>query len=110
MIIETFIIENVGVYAGRQEANLTPLPGKPVILFGGLNGGGKTTILEGLQLCFYGPRTFQVARGGKEDVQFTKLFDRHARWNANPKPLQIRVGHLLLLGMMGNFRHRQRCL
>lgn len=63
MIIETFIIENVGVYAGRQEANLTPLPGKPVILFGGLNGGGKTTILEGLQLCFYGPKARLASRG-----------------------------------------------
>ena len=63
MIIETLIIENVGVYAGRQEANLSPLPGKPVILFGGLNGGGKTTILEGLQLAFYGPKARLASRG-----------------------------------------------
>ena len=63
MIIETLILENVGVYAGRQEANLAPEPGKPVILFGGLNGGGKTTILEALQLCFYGPKARLASRG-----------------------------------------------
>jgi DNA sulfur modification protein DndD len=63
VIIETLIIENVGVYAGRQEADLAPLPGKPVILFGGLNGGGKTTILEGLQLAFYGAKARLASRG-----------------------------------------------
>ena len=63
MIIDNLIIENVGVYAGRQEAELSPKPGKPVILFGGLNGGGKTTILEGLQLCFYGPKARLASRG-----------------------------------------------
>lgn len=63
MILETLILENVGVYAGRQEANLAPKPGQPVILFGGLNGGGKTTILEGLQLCFYGPKARLASRG-----------------------------------------------
>lgn len=63
MILETLIIENVGVYAGRQEADLAPLPGKPVILFGGLNGGGKTTILEGLQLAFYGTKARLASRG-----------------------------------------------
>lgn len=63
MILETLIIENVGVYAGRQQAELAPLPGKPVILFGGLNGGGKTTILEALQLAFYGPKARLASRG-----------------------------------------------
>ena len=63
MILETLIIENVGVYAGRQEADRAPLPGKPVILFGGLNGGGKTTILEGLQLAFYGAKARLASRG-----------------------------------------------
>jgi DNA sulfur modification protein DndD len=63
VILETLMIENVGVYAGRQEADLAPLPGKPVILFGGLNGGGKTTILEGLQLAFYGAKARLASRG-----------------------------------------------
>ncbi|MFT3783695.1 MAG: DNA sulfur modification protein DndD [Nibricoccus sp.] len=63
MILESIVLENIGVYAGRQEAELAPIPGKPVILFGGLNGGGKTTILEGLQLAFYGPKARLASRG-----------------------------------------------
>jgi DNA sulfur modification protein DndD len=63
MILDSLILENVGVYAGRQEAHLSPKPGKPVILFGGMNGGGKTTILEGVQLCFYGQKARIASRG-----------------------------------------------
>lgn len=63
MILDTLILENVGIYAGRQEAELSPLPGRPVVLFGGMNGGGKTTILESLQLAFYGPKARLASRG-----------------------------------------------
>ena len=40
MILDTIILENFGAYGGRQEALLTPEEGKPIILFGGMNGGG----------------------------------------------------------------------
>lgn len=56
MILDTIILENFGAYYGRQEANLKPDEGKPIILFGGMNGGGKTTLLDALQLAFYGPK------------------------------------------------------
>lgn len=63
MILDTMILENFGAYGGRQEANLTPEPGKPVILFGGMNGGGKTTLLDAIQLAFYGPKARLSNRG-----------------------------------------------
>lgn len=55
MILDQLVLENIGVFAGRNEIDLTP-PGydKPVILFGGLNGAGKTTILESIHLVLYG--------------------------------------------------------
>lgn len=55
MILDQLVLENVGVFAGRNEIDLAP-PGedRPVILFGGLNGAGKTTILEAIHLALYG--------------------------------------------------------
>ncbi|WP_139559693.1 DNA sulfur modification protein DndD [Methylotetracoccus oryzae] len=63
MILDTIILENFGAYGGRQEAELTPEAGKPIILFGGLNGGGKTTLLDAIQLAFYGPKARLSNRG-----------------------------------------------
>jgi DNA sulfur modification protein DndD len=54
MIIDELVLHNVGVYAGEQHLALTPPPGRPVTLFGGLNGVGKTTLLDSLQLALYG--------------------------------------------------------
>lgn len=64
MILDSIILENFGAYGGRQEAILTPEEGKPVILFGGMNGGGKTTLLDALQLAFYGPKA-RISNRGK---------------------------------------------
>lgn len=63
MILDRVTLDNFGAYAGRQEAVLTPDPGKPVILFGGMNGGGKTTLLDSIQLGFYGRKAKTSNRG-----------------------------------------------
>ncbi|MEW6426868.1 MAG: DNA sulfur modification protein DndD [Thermodesulfobacteriota bacterium] len=63
MILDTIILENFGAYGGRQLADLTPEDGKPIILFGGMNGGGKTTLLDAVQLAFYGPKARISNRG-----------------------------------------------
>src|SRR5512138_1255866 len=64
MILDSIILENFGAYGGRQEAILTPEEGKPIILFGGMNGGGKTTLLDAIQLAFYGPKA-RISNRGK---------------------------------------------
>lgn len=64
MILDAIILDNFGVYGGLQEFILTPEePGRPIILFGGLNGGGKTTFLDSVQLAFYGPKARCSNRG-----------------------------------------------
>lgn len=55
MIINSISLYNFGVYRDFQEVNLAPLTkGQPIVLFGGLNGGGKTTLLDAIQLALYG--------------------------------------------------------
>jgi DNA sulfur modification protein DndD len=64
MILDEISLENFGLYGGRQTMVLTPpSASKPVVLIGGLNGGGKTTLLDALQLCLYGPHARISNRG-----------------------------------------------
>ncbi|WP_446655375.1 DNA sulfur modification protein DndD [Blastomonas sp.] len=63
MIFDEFVLHDFGIYGGRQAVNLTPEPDRPIVLFGGLNGGGKTTLLDGLQLCLYGHMAQASNRG-----------------------------------------------
>jgi DNA sulfur modification protein DndD len=63
MILDYIRLENFGAYEGYQEALLTPEPNRPVILFGGMNGGGKTTLLDAMQLALYGSKAKVSNRG-----------------------------------------------
>lgn len=54
MIFNKLSITNLGNFAGTYEFILRSNE-KPIILFGGLNGAGKTTIFDAIKLCLYGP-------------------------------------------------------
>lgn len=58
MLINELILNNFRVYSGENRFELYPRTryGKkrPIILFGGLNGAGKTSILSGVRLALYG--------------------------------------------------------
>lgn len=62
MIIEKLIVNNFRVFSGEVEVDLTPANTntdvKPVILFGGLNGAGKTSILTAVRLAIFGKHAF----------------------------------------------------
>ncbi len=61
MIIKTVTMTDFRVFQGRHKIDLEPrtIEGRkrPIILFGGLNGAGKTTILSAIRLVLYGPRS-----------------------------------------------------
>lgn len=66
MIFLELVLENFGPYCGRQVINLQPndkeVP-RPIILVGGMNGGGKTTFMDAVRLALYGHRAQCSTRG-----------------------------------------------
>lgn len=76
MLLKKLILENYGLYAGKVEFDLTPRSTtpkeRPVILFGGKNGSGKTTFLEALRLVLYGKSSFNNKASKEEYGEFLK--------------------------------------
>lgn len=55
MIIDTMKLHNIGVYKGTHSFDLMPVSGsKKVTLIGGLNGTGKTSFLDAIQIGLFG--------------------------------------------------------
>ena len=76
MILEELTLYNFCLYGGEQVINLSPDRrngrNRPIVLFGGINGGGKTTILEAVQLALYGPRALCSKRTNLSYEQFLR--------------------------------------
>jgi DNA sulfur modification protein DndD len=71
MIIEKLQLRNLGIYAGEMTIDLTPAsPEKPVVLVGGLNGRGKTTLRNAILLCLHGRNAQCTNRGSKGYNQY----------------------------------------
>jgi len=76
MILNQLTLANFCVYRGEQTIDLRPTTrnGKfrPIVLFGGINGGGKTTILDAIQLVLYGNRATCSKKNEKSYEQFLR--------------------------------------
>ena len=66
MIFTELVIENFGAYAGKHAIDLRPENDdviRSIILLGGMNGGGKTTLMDAIRLALYGERARCSTRG-----------------------------------------------
>ena len=78
MILHKLTLKDVGLFRGLQTIHLTPDCGKPLILIGGMNGTGKTTLLEAVRLCLYGRRALGSRISEKEYNEFlSKMIHRN---------------------------------
>lgn len=79
MLLLNITLENFGAYQGKQSLDLTTKPGRPIILIGGLNGCGKTTLLDAIQLALYGARARCSGRGNRSyDAYLRESVNRRA--------------------------------
>ena len=73
MIFLELVLQNFGPYCGRQVLNLRPQieeHSRPIILLGGMNGGGKTTLMDAIRLALYGHRAQCSTRGNLSYSEF----------------------------------------
>ena len=75
------VLHNFGIYKGRQTIDLDKGYGNgSVVLIGALNGSGKTTILEAVQLALYGAKSpFLNSFSGGYSSYIKSSFNRFAK-------------------------------
>lgn len=83
MILDELVLHNFGVFKGRQVLELTPPSRtKPITIVGGLNGCGKTTILDAVQLALYG----SLARpGGRRAMAYDQYLAQATHHSVDPR-------------------------
>lgn len=87
MIFRELILQNFGLYYGQQALQFTPEANPssskktpPIVLIGGWNGCGKTTLIDAIRLALYGQRSQCSTRNNLNYRDFLKQsIHRHVR-------------------------------
>jgi len=89
MIFLELTLQNFGPYFGKQTINLNPKldPNDPesihpIILLGGMNGGGKTTLMDAIRLALYGHRAQCSTRG---NLSYSDFLSQCVNKQADPR-------------------------
>lgn len=99
MLIESLTLNDFGLFRGEHVINLSPQKNqgniKPIILFGGLNGSGKTTVLTAIRLAIYGKQAlgYGVSQKVYEDFLTSKVH-RNSHSNIAPDRASIAIDFL----------------
>jgi DNA sulfur modification protein DndD len=81
MYFSELVLQNYRPFKGRHVINFDPGERKrPVVLFGGMNGAGKTSINEAISLALYGHRAQLSSKGKTPYVNFLEsCINRHCK-------------------------------
>lgn len=96
MLLESLTLCDFGLFRGEHTIDLNPRKKynctRPIILFGGLNGAGKTTILTAIRLAIYGKQALGYATS-------QKLYDEYltSKIHRNPHSLVALAGAYVTL-------------
>ena len=96
MLIKKLSLENFGIYGGEFTLDLVPKSNdhfnRPIVLFIGKNGVGKTTFVDAIKLCFHGPLALSSRTGQNEFEQYlVERIHRSARFTEEPAEASITV-------------------
>lgn len=72
MLIQQVTLTNCGAYVGNHTFDFTTDEDRPIILVGGHNGGGKTTIFDSVLLCLYGMSYVKTVRRGSPRKEYER--------------------------------------
>lgn len=82
MILKNIEVQNFGIFHGRHELELAPADKwkkpRPVVLIGGKNGAGKSTMFEAVKLCLYGLKSLPDKKSLSDYKRYLKS---RVNWN-----------------------------
>lgn len=96
MIFETLTLANFGVFNGSQRFDLAPRvkygSRRPIILFGGLNGSGKTSVLTAIRLVLHGRQALGFGTSQKKyESLLLRLFHRDSTSRKAANQMSVRL-------------------
>ncbi|HCM9654475.1 DNA sulfur modification protein DndD [Enterobacter kobei] len=98
MLIKQLVLHNFRVFNGTHTIDLAPrkrphdLNPRPIVLFGGLNGSGKTSILSAIRLALYGRLAFGLATQQQDYIeQLSSLIHNGAYYIEQPEEASVEL-------------------
>ncbi|EQC4538729.1 DNA sulfur modification protein DndD [Cronobacter sakazakii] len=98
MLIKQLVLHNFRVFNGSHTIDLAPrkrpheVNHRPIVLFGGLNGAGKTSILSAIRLALYGRLAFGLATQQQDYIeQLSSLIHNGAHYIEQPEEAAVEL-------------------
>ncbi|KMJ46475.1 DNA repair protein [Xenorhabdus khoisanae] len=98
MLIKQLVLRNFRVFSGTHTIDLAPrkrqheIHDRPIVLFGGLNGAGKTSILSAIRLSLYGRLAFNHTIQQQEYIeQLSALIHNGNNQSERPEEASIEL-------------------